>query len=115
MGSKSFEALRELISKASQDELLKVRTSRMVKTYQFRPINAQPFQLKIVRGSLSVEEGEAQDPVATIIATDEDLASVIYGVADATQLFFMGRIKVYGSLYDAQELGTLLRDASRTR
>jgi putative sterol carrier protein len=115
MSSKSFKALSELVSQAAQSELIKARTARLVRTYQFRPTNADPFHLKISMGSLSVEPGEAQDPAATIIASDEDLASVLYGVSDATQLFFAGRIRVLGSLYDAQELATLLRDISRAK
>ncbi|GBC72087.1 hypothetical protein HRbin02_01877 [Candidatus Calditenuaceae archaeon HR02] len=113
MVNKSLSALRELVALASEKPLIKMRTARMVKTFQFKPSDSPPYYLQIVNGVLKVGEGEATNPVATIIATDEDLAGIIKGNVDPVQLFFAGRVKVQGSLFDAQELATILRDAAR--
>lgn len=86
----------------------------MVKAFQFRPSDAEPFYLEIVNGVLKVLKGETREPVATVIATDEDLTNIITGAVDPVQLFFAGRIRVQGSIFDAQELATLLRDAARS-
>lgn len=113
MANRSFLALQELIARASEKPLIKMRTSRMVKTFQFRPTDSNPFFLDIRNGQLKVEQGEASNPVATISATDDDLTAVITGSVDPVQLFFSGRLRVSGSLFDAQELATILRDAAR--
>ncbi|MCS7145930.1 MAG: SCP2 sterol-binding domain-containing protein [Nitrososphaerota archaeon] len=113
MADRSFSALQDLVAKASEKPLIKMRTARMVKTFQFKPTDAQPFYLEIVNGVLKVEQGEATSPVATILATDDDLAGIISGTVDPVQLFFAGRVRVQGSLFDAQELATILRDAAR--
>lgn len=113
MANRSLPALRELVARASEKPLIKMRTARMIKTFQFKPSDAPPYYLEIANGVLRVGEGEAANPVATIIATDDDLAGIIKGSVDPVQLFFAGRIKVQGSLFDAQELATILRDAAR--
>ncbi|MEM2277106.1 MAG: SCP2 sterol-binding domain-containing protein [Nitrososphaerota archaeon] len=114
MSGKSFSALQELIARASDKPLIKARTARMVKAFQFRPSDAAPYYLEIVNGVLKVSSGETSSPVATIIASDEDLAGVVRGTVDPVQLFFAGRIRVQGSIFDAQELATLLREAARS-
>ncbi len=113
MANKSLLALRELVALASEKPMIKMRTARMVKTFQFKPSDAPPFYLEVVNGVLKVGEGETSNPVATIIASDDDLAGIIKGTVDPVQLFFAGRVKVQGSLFDAQELATILRDAAR--
>jgi len=113
VSGKSIKAFQELILRASEKNLVKMRTARMVKTYQFRPTDAEPFYLEIIRGQLSVRRGEAASPVATITGSDEDLEGLFTGRLEPLSLYLAGRIKVSGSLFDAQELATLLRDASR--
>ncbi|MEM1534666.1 MAG: SCP2 sterol-binding domain-containing protein [Nitrososphaerota archaeon] len=113
MASRSLQALRELISRAGEKPMIKMRTARMVKSFQFKPPDAEPYYLEIVNGVLKVGEGLASNPISTIVATDDDLTGIITGRLDAVQLFFAGRVKVQGSLFDAQELATILKDAAK--
>ncbi|MCS7117875.1 MAG: SCP2 sterol-binding domain-containing protein [Thaumarchaeota archaeon] len=109
--SAPLDSLRDLVSRVSANPSLLASLAKAEKVFQFRPTDGGPFYLRVKPGSLEAAAGEGSNPVATIMATSQDLVDVFTGKADPFKLFFAGKLRVQGNVLEAQELARLLGSA----
>lgn len=65
------------------------------------------WYVTIADGNAAVEEGEAEDPAATIRMAGSDFADMMTGSLDPMNAFMMGKVKVEGDLNTVMKFQTL--------
>jgi putative sterol carrier protein len=106
-----FIELGRLIERARANKELVEGLGAREKYFQFRPTDGEPFYLTTGGGKLEASRGEVTSPTATIVASSQDLSDLFAGRADAFKLFFSGRLRVQGNVFEAQELAKILGQA----
>ncbi|WP_170931327.1 SCP2 sterol-binding domain-containing protein [Aeromicrobium sp. PE09-221] len=65
-----------------------------------------PAYVVLTSDGLTVHDGTAADPDVTLIASDEDLISVLRGDLDGVEAFLAGKLQVEGDLQLAKDIPT---------
>lgn len=78
------------------------------KVFQFKPTDGSPFYLHVKDGEFKLEKGEASNPVATIVMSSEDMGELLSRRLNPVTALFSGKLKVEGSLMEAQALAGIL-------
>jgi putative sterol carrier protein len=100
--------LEEVIKNALTDPSNKQKIKGLNKTLQFKPSGADPFYLEIANDTATVKKGNAQNAVATIIMSAQDMVDMFRGKLNPISAFMSGRLRVEGNLFEAQSLAALL-------
>ncbi|MCL5802237.1 MAG: SCP2 sterol-binding domain-containing protein [Thermoplasmataceae archaeon] len=98
------ELLEQIVSKANGNEAVKKEISGFNKVFQFKVTDSSPFYVSIENGSVTMKDGEAQTPSATIVGTDAVLSDMFSGKLDPIKAFMAGQIKVSGDVFSTQKL-----------
>ena len=100
-----FGSVREAFE-AAPNRFQPSRAGSMDAVFQFDIIGEGGGQwyLTIKDKTLTVTEGTHDSPKVTITASADDWLKLVNRRADATSLYMMGRIKVKGPLYLAEQL-----------
>jgi Putative sterol carrier protein len=106
-----FTELVRLIERTRANKDLMEGLGEREKSFQFRPTDGEPFYLVIGGGRLEALKGESSSATATIVASSQDLSDLFAGRADAFRLFFAGRLRVQGNVFEAQQLAKILGQA----
>ncbi|MFG1449854.1 MAG: SCP2 sterol-binding domain-containing protein [Thermoplasmataceae archaeon] len=104
---KSFELLSEMVEKANGSQEAKNELKGFDKVFQFNPSDAEPFYVTIKEGNIQIAKGKSENVAATISATDDLLAKVLSGQANAVTAFMGGSLKVSGDIFSAQKLTSI--------
>ncbi|MEV6341932.1 SCP2 sterol-binding domain-containing protein [Actinoplanes sp. NPDC051851] len=70
-----------------------------------------PVTVVLGKGTVTVQEGIADDPDVTLTADDDDLIAVLRGELDGVQAFLAGRLSVEGDLQLAKDMPTFFDKA----
>ncbi len=65
---------------------------------------SEPVYQVVDNGSMTVHEGQAENPNLTIKMSDEDLVALFSGTLNPMMAFMNGRIKLQGDMMLAQKL-----------
>ncbi len=98
--------LKEIFS-GMEERFLAQRASGVNSTIQY-DINAdegtKTWWVKFADGQCTTGEGPAQDPRLTLALSLPDFVKLIFGVADGTQLFMSGKLKLQGDVMFALQM-----------
>ncbi len=106
-----FTELSKLIEKTRANKELVEGLGERERSFQFKPTDGEPFYLVVGGGRLEAQRGEPSSPTATIVASSQDLSDLFAGRADAFKLFFAGKLRVQGNVFEAQQLAKILAQA----
>ena len=105
----SFNLMRKLAKEIVDDKEIMNKIIDWNKTYQIIPSDSNPFYLIIKDSNLTVLEGKHDSPLATLVATDQDLCEMFSAKLDPFKAFFSGKLKIEGDIRESQNLTTLLK------
>ena len=77
--------------------------------YKFSGDQAGDYIVTIKDGACSVAEGEAENPVMTLMADGEYFRDVLLGKEDGMKGFMMGKVKLAGDLNLAMKLTSFFK------
>jgi len=86
------------------------KLANMTASYQFEITgpDALTFHLDIKNGAVDAGEGSLPNPGCTVSMNSQDFVDLVTGKANATSLFFGGKLKIGGDMGLAMKLQTIL-------
>lgn len=109
----SKDDLSVIVEKAKETPAVTNELSSWTKTFQFNVSDGSPYYVSIEKGQVSLNEGSAQSPSATVSATDEVLIELFSGKLNPVQAFMSGQLKVTGDIFSAQKLTSIINKARK--
>ncbi|MEM3670935.1 MAG: SCP2 sterol-binding domain-containing protein [Thermoprotei archaeon] len=104
----AYEEARKALSAALASGNIKQKLTGWDKQFQMKPTDGDPFYFVVKNGEILIEKGIAPNPAATIIMSSEDMSALLKKELNPVTALFTGKLKVDGSLSDAQALASLL-------
>ena len=109
MNSNSFNLMNKLSKEVIEDKKIMSKVKDWDKVNQFTPSDSEPFYLIIKNSTLTVSKGKHDAPLATLIATDQNLFEMFSAKLDPFKAFFAGQLKIEGDIRESQNLTLLLK------
>ncbi len=102
---------RKIEEYSKRPEIMEI-LSEINASVQVKPLDDEPFFVKVSGGVVEINEGEMADPLVTVVAKSSDLIKLINREADPFSYYLTGRVRVMGRVLEAAELlRVLLRGA----
>lgn len=109
----SKDDLAVIVEKAKESPAVLKELSSWSKTFQFDVTDESAYYVEIDGGQVSLKDGKAGSPSATISATGEVLTELFAGKLNPVQAFMSGKLKVSGDIFSAQKLTSVINKARK--
>ena len=111
--SKLLSILRKIIDDVNSDYVIKKILPSEPLVIKLQPTDDKPAYVEISENGLRIMDNFDGQPDSIIIGSSENLAQLLEGKLDPVKAFFLGRVKVEGSLDIAYMLHERLKDYHR--
>lgn len=81
------------------------------KIFQFEIFDGDPFYIEFSKGSLKIEKGIHQSPIATLSMSKDILMKILNKELDPITAFIRGMIKISGNILEVANIRRMLEAA----